>query len=183
MVVSVTGTVDAVPVTFTETVPGRWDVVVPEDLTDGKYIVDVTATDAAGNQTRGIYELYIYKHIVTEIRLIQQKYATTLKAERFNALLINGKGGKMQRDFKVGEKKYIDFEVSSTDGSAFTITAATYDLMDYEGDLVEHGNCTINAHKLNILLESPLETGRYVLKVWYTVPPEVRGERVIVNVT
>ena len=51
MVVSLTGMVDSIPVIFTRTEDDLWTTVVPPDLNDGMYIIELTAVDNAGNQT------------------------------------------------------------------------------------------------------------------------------------
>lgn len=83
MVISLTGTVDAVPVVFEKTGENLWEVVVPPDLQDGRYFVELTATDDAGNQTYKIADLWIWDGVVTRFEILEQAYTHKLLGERF----------------------------------------------------------------------------------------------------
>lgn len=83
MVVSLTGTVDSVPVIFTRTEDGLWTTVVPPDLTDGMYIIELTAVDDAGNQTYYVGKLYVWQRVITEFEIIEQPYIHKLLSEKY----------------------------------------------------------------------------------------------------
>jgi hypothetical protein len=83
MVVSLTGTVDSVPVIFTNTGNNLWETVVPPDLKDGCYIVELTATDDAGNQTYKIAELWVWQKVITYFKMIEQPYTHKLLSEKY----------------------------------------------------------------------------------------------------
>ena len=83
MVVSLTGTVDSVPVIFTKTGDGLWQTVVPPDLDDGIYIVELTATDDAGNQTYKIAELWVWQKVITHFKIIEQPFTHKLLSEKY----------------------------------------------------------------------------------------------------
>lgn len=87
----------------------------------------------------------------------------------------------MHKDFIVGETKYVDLEVSSKEGTPFVITSATWTL-ESMGEEIAHGTATVDGHKVSVLLTAPEEVGRYTLIIWYNIPPEVIGAKVIVNV-
>ena len=84
MVVSLTGTVDSVPVIFTKTDDDLWETVVPPDLTDGRYIVELIATDDAGNQTYMIAELWVWQKVITHFKIIEQPYTHKLLSEQYH---------------------------------------------------------------------------------------------------
>ena len=85
MVVSLTGTVDSVPVIFTKTDDDLWETVVPPDLKDGRYIVELIATDDAGNQTYKIAELWVWQKVITHFKIIEQPFTHKLLSEKYNA--------------------------------------------------------------------------------------------------
>ena len=87
----------------------------------------------------------------------------------------------MHKDFIIGETKFVELEVASRDGSEFTITSATWTL-ESMGEEVDHGTAIIDGHKVSVLLTAPEIAGRYTLIIWYNIPPEVIGAKVVVNV-
>ena len=84
MVVSLTGTVDSVPVIFTRTDDGLWETTVPPDLKDGRYIVELIATDDAGNQTYKIAELWMWQKVITCFKIIEQPFTHKLLSEKYH---------------------------------------------------------------------------------------------------
>ena len=86
----------------------------------------------------------------------------------------------LQRDFILGEKKYIKLKATSCDGSPVVITGAAYELFEGEA-LVEEGSCSVNGDEFMVLLEPP-KTGDFVLVITYEVAPETRKVKVAINV-
>ena len=83
-------------------------------------------------------------------------------------------------DFILGERKTIQFEVNSTKDEVVVITEARWTLSDH-GKEIMAGECTIERNRMDVLLE-PMAEGRYELTVTYSIPPEVRKVRRMVNV-
>lgn len=111
MVVSLTGTVDSVPVIFERKENDLWETVVPPDLTDGRYIVELTATDDAGNQTYQIAELWVWQKVITHFQMIEQPFTHKLLTEKYSERFRNG--------FCV---EIMDFRITHTDrGDKFCI--------------------------------------------------------------
>jgi LEA14-like dessication related protein len=89
--------------------------------------------------------------------------------------------GILQRDFILGEKKYVKFKATSCDNLPIVITGAKYTL--YADDVViETGDCIVNGDEFMALIQ-PDRRGCLVLEVEYTVAPETRKVRVAINVT
>jgi hypothetical protein len=87
----------------------------------------------------------------------------------------------LQRDFLLGEKKYIKFKATSCDNAPVVITEATYKLFA-DNVLSDTGSCTVNGNEFMALIE-PKEPGDYILEAEYTVAPEIRKVRVAIHVT
>ena len=87
----------------------------------------------------------------------------------------------LQRDFILGEKKYVKFKATSCDNAPVIITDAKYILY---ADDVEYasGACIVDGNEFMALIE-PEEIGEYTLEVEYTVAPETRKVRVAIHVT
>ena len=83
MVISLTGTVDAVPVIFTKNQDSLWTTIVPPDLVNGTYIIELTATDDAGNQTHYVGKLYVWQKVITTFQMIEQPYIHKLLSEKY----------------------------------------------------------------------------------------------------
>lgn len=83
-------------------------------------------------------------------------------------------------DFILGEKKLIEFEITSLKGETVVVASAEWSLTK-QGEEVDHGECTVDGKTLEILLE-PGEIGTYELTITYKIAPEVRKARCIVNV-
>lgn len=92
-----------------------------------------------------------------------------------------GGDGILQRDFILGEKKYIKFKATSCDNTPVVVTEATYELHE-NGSVVDSGGCIVNGSQFMVLLE-PKKIGSFMLEVDYTIAPEVRKVRVAINVT
>lgn len=81
-----------------------------------------------------------------------------------------------QRTFILGEKRYIQYKITSTVGQAITIPFATYKLsVAGESDLT--GDCEIDDNIISVLVE-PVKRGNYVLDITYGVMGEKRIIRV-----
>lgn len=83
-------------------------------------------------------------------------------------------------DFILGEKKLIEFEITSLKGETVVVASAEWSLTK-QGEDVDRGECTVDGKTLEILLE-PGEIGTYELTITYKIAPEVRKARCIVNV-
>ena len=87
----------------------------------------------------------------------------------------------MNVSFIKGEKKYVQFLISSKKKEPIIITDATFTLTR-NGEIVLYGECEIKDSTLLVLLD-PVNIGSYQLEVTYTIPPEIRKVRCIVNVS
>ena len=85
----------------------------------------------------------------------------------------------MNIKFIKGEKKYIQFLISSKKKEPVIITDATYTLI--RNDEVISGKCNIDGSTLMVLLD-PVNVGSYQLEVTYTIPPETRKVRCVIDV-
>ncbi|MDP4152606.1 MAG: hypothetical protein Q8865_04070 [Bacillota bacterium] len=87
----------------------------------------------------------------------------------------------MNAEFILGESKYIDFAVSSKTIDQFVIVSAGYELKDDNGEVITSGQCDIDGHTVSALI-TPSSRGRFILEINYSIPPEQRKARVLVNV-
>lgn len=87
----------------------------------------------------------------------------------------------LQRDFILGEKKYVKFKATSCDNMPVVITAATYTLSCGD-EVVSTGSCTVDGPEFMALI-CPDKVGDFVLEVEYTVAPETRKVRVAIHVS
>lgn len=86
----------------------------------------------------------------------------------------------MNVKFIKGEKKNIQFLVSSKKREPVIITDATYTLTR-NNEVVDNGDCNINGSTMSVLLEL-MNIGSYQLEVTYMIPPETRKVRCTVDV-
>ena len=86
----------------------------------------------------------------------------------------------MNIKFIKGEKKYIQILLSSKKKEPVIITSATYTLTRND-EVISSGDCEIEDSTLSVLLE-PVNVGSYQLEVTYTIPPETRKVRCVVDV-
>lgn len=185
---SLTGVIDGHPIIFAQVTGDEWSSVVPRDLNDGLRIIELTATDTAGNQSYYTAELWIWQGVITDIKLIEPLFRIVLFAERFsvidfekyNVIMREWGDEKLKKHFMLGERKFVNFEVTSKTED-FIITSATYTL-SYNGEIIESGECIIEGHEISVLLTSPEEKGTYIMKVFYEIPPEIRGIEVVIDV-
>ena len=87
----------------------------------------------------------------------------------------------MSVKFIRGEKKYIQFLVSSKKKEPVIITDATYTLIRND-EVVASGECEKDGSTLLVLLEL-MNIGSYQLEVTYTIPPETRKVRCVIDVS
>lgn len=85
-----------------------------------------------------------------------------------------------QREFILGEEKYIDFQVLSTISQTFEISTATY-ILSKIGAMDVTGDCIIAEDKISVLLK-PIAKGEYTLEITYTIVDEKRKIRISVLV-
>ena len=81
----------------------------------------------------------------------------------------------------IGETKYVELDVISRDNKDFAITSATWQL-ESVGEVIEKGSAEVDGHRISVLLTAPEKVGQYKLIVWYSIPPETIGARVIIDV-
>ena len=86
----------------------------------------------------------------------------------------------MNIKFIKGEKKYIQILISSKKKEPIIITSATYTLTR-NNEVVISGDCEIKDSTLLVLLD-PVSIGSYQLEVTYTIPPETRKVRCVIDV-
>ena len=188
MIKSLTGVIDGHPIIFAHSTGDQWSSTVPRGLNDGLRIIELTATDTAGNQTYYTAEIWIWQGVVTEINLIDALFRIKLFAEWFSVIefekyhvkMIEWGDEKLKKHFMLGERKFVNFEVTGKTED-FIITSATYEL-SYNGEVIDSGECEIDGHEISVLLTSPEEKGTYILKIFYEIPPEIRGIEVVVDV-
>jgi hypothetical protein len=85
-----------------------------------------------------------------------------------------------QREFILGEEKYVEFQVRSAITQTVVISSARYTLSkDGSGDIT--GVCVINGNKISVLLEPP-GIGVYLLEITYIIAEETRKVRVSLSV-
>ena len=188
MIKSLTGVIDGQQIIFAHIIGDEWETIVPRGLDDGLRIIELTATDTAGNQTYYTAELWIWQGVITDFHLIDSLYRLKLFAdqfseiefEKYHVILYDWGDEKLKKHFMLGERKFVNFEVTSKTAD-FIITNATYEL-SYNGSVVESGACEIDGHEISVLLTSPDEKGTYVMKVFYEIPPEIRGIEVVIEV-
>lgn len=86
----------------------------------------------------------------------------------------------MNVKFIKGEEKYIQFQISSKKKEPIIITGATY-ILARNNEVVASGDCTIEDSTVLVLLEL-VNVGSYQLEVTYTIPPETRKVRCVIDV-
>lgn len=185
---SLTGVIDGHPIIFAHSEGNDWTTIVPQGLNDGLRIIELTATDTAGNQSYYTAEIWIWQGIITSINLVEPLFRTKLFADWFSVIdienyqitMIEWGDKKLKKRFLLGERKFVNFEVTSRKGD-FVITSATYTLT-YNGEVIDSGECMIEGHELSVLLTSPEERGTYDLKIFYEIPPEIIGVEVVIDV-
>ena len=87
MVVCIKGTVNSKPVCFNRADETNWEAVVPADLENGTYIVEITAFDDAGNQTYHTAQLYIWSKVITSFKILEEPFINTLLCSKYSHIL------------------------------------------------------------------------------------------------
>lgn len=84
-------------------------------------------------------------------------------------------------NFIAGERKYVCAKLTSCIGQVFTLSDASWELLEMDGTQVASGDCDVvddgKTKTLRALVEPP-GTGTYVLEFTYTIPPEIFIRRV-----
>lgn len=80
----------------------------------------------------------------------------------------------------MGEKKYIEFEITSYEDEAIVITDASYALQK-DGITVEAGKAEVDGNEIRILLDTD-ESGVFILEVAVTIPPETIKRTCVIRV-
>ena len=81
----------------------------------------------------------------------------------------------------IGETRFVELDVISRDNEDFVITSAQWQL-ESVGNVIDKGSATVDGHRISVLLTAPEKVGQYKLIVWYEIPPETVGARVIIDV-
>lgn len=87
----------------------------------------------------------------------------------------------MNIKFIKGEKKYVQFLVSSKKKEPVIITDASFVLTRNE-EVVLSGECEVEDSTILVFLEA-VSMGSYMLEVTYTIPPETRKARCVIDVS
>lgn len=69
MIVSLTGRADNLELVFVQNQVGQWEAIVPPDMTDGMYVVELWAADDAGNIAYYTSFLYLFDGRMTMLQL------------------------------------------------------------------------------------------------------------------
>ena len=84
------------------------------------------------------------------------------------------------RNYLVGEKKYIEFEITSCEDEAIVITDASYALQK-DDIIIETGKAEVDGNEIRILLDTD-EPGVFLLEVAVTIPPETIKRTCVIRV-
>lgn len=171
---------NGVSVDFTQVTNNVWEVTLGENSPDGRYVAEVWASDHAGNVAYKMAVIWVVSGKVTCLRFIENKYSC-----RFICPVNCGIGeitmsGKKYIKFLLGEKRPLEFEAYTTDGSDFVIDEAKYTIYRYNS-IIEEGDMKVDGHILSYLF-APKERGYYVFDVSYTVGSVVEVKRFEINV-
>lgn len=90
-VVSVVGQADEYDLVFNKQADGKWAVSVPPDMSDGKYVIGIYATDSFGNVGYWTGILYVTNGRMICFELLDDSYRILLLADRKNEELISDK--------------------------------------------------------------------------------------------
>ena len=82
--------------------------------------------------------------------------------------------------FLKGEKKYVQFLISSKKKEPIIITDASFVLTRNE-ETVLSGACEVDGSTILVLLD-PMAIGSYELEITYTIAPETRKARCLIDV-
>ncbi|MBQ4347287.1 MAG: hypothetical protein IJC39_02430 [Firmicutes bacterium] len=84
--------------------------------------------------------------------------------------------------FRLGEVKYVDFELESTNKlDTPVVTLAEWQLFSASGEKLQSGSCEINGNIVSALI-SPTQRGEHFLALTVSVPPEVLKTEVFLHV-
>lgn len=191
MVVRVWGKADSFELVFSRSRDCKWQAVVPTDLEDGQYAVELYCEDKGGSQAYWTGMLYLNKSESVEVYIVSDTFKIWLVSEgdvEMNDdihiwLIDEDEGGEnmLHRDFILGERKYIKLEATSCEDLPVVITGARYELAK-GGEVVDSGDCLVDEHRFMALIQ-PQEVGDYMFTATYTVAPETRKVKVAIHVT
>lgn len=85
------------------------------------------------------------------------------------------------RSYLVGEKKYIEFEITSCEDETVIITDASYVLKKDGFIVVETGKAEVDDDEIRILLDTD-KPGVFMLEVTVTIPPETIKRTCVIRV-
>ena len=87
-----------------------------------------------------------------------------------------------KRSWILGEGKYVELEVCSTQKGEVTIPSASWSLTpETAAEAEQSGACEVEGNRIRALIE-PQKTGNYTLEITYELQPETRKVRVMVDV-
>ena len=81
MVTRVWGKADSFELVFSSLGNDRWDAVVPADLEDGQYVVELYCEDDSGNRAYWTGILYLCNADKVSLRIIADKFKLWMEAE------------------------------------------------------------------------------------------------------
>lgn len=166
-------------VDFTNMGNDIWEVTVGVDTPDGRYVAEVWVSDFAGNISYRMAIVEVTGGKVTCLRFIENKYSCRYICP-INCVGEITMGGKTYIKFLLGEKRPLEFEAYTTDGSDFVISDARYTVYRYN-QVIDSGPMMIDGHVLSHLF-APKERGYYVFDVTYEVGDIVEIKRFDINV-
>lgn len=197
------GTCDGADIIFREIEEDAWTAEVPADLQDGQYIIEIWGETFTGYVIYTTAVLYLCDSRFVGLRLMEdgifvrigtKEYQIDCEEKEYDIQMhdlilhvyekYREEGGDEMRlkdlDFILGERKAVQFEVNSTKNEPVVVTEARWTLSDHGAEVMA-GECTIDGNRMEVLLE-PEGEGRFELTVTYSIPPEIRKVRRMVNV-
>ncbi|MDP4152607.1 MAG: PF13754 domain-containing protein [Bacillota bacterium] len=87
MVTSIIGRADSFDLVFSLSSAGQWEAIVPADLSDGTYAVEVWAEDESGNTAYSTAILYMFDGCVSKLEIIEDKFKTLILSDKVRAVL------------------------------------------------------------------------------------------------
>lgn len=83
MVISLIGRADNYDLVFSQNEQGQWETIVPVDLTDGMYVIELWATDESGNIGYYTGFLYLFDGRMTQLELLDEKFSILISSGKF----------------------------------------------------------------------------------------------------
>lgn len=87
MVISVIGKADEHDLVFELTASGKWEAIVPADLDDGKYFLELWVTDNADNTAYYTAILYMFDGRITKLVIAEEAYRFISLGDKYSLRL------------------------------------------------------------------------------------------------